>query len=74
MICLSSARDVIQHLGGPRAVARMFGVRPSAVSNWSQAGVFPPKTFLLIVQKLEDQGHTAPHSLWDFAAENEVRQ
>lgn len=56
-------------LGGPAAVARLFGVRRSAVSNWAQSGVFPPKTYLLFVQKLANVGHTAPHSLWDFASE-----
>jgi hypothetical protein len=37
------AGNVIDALGGTGAVARICGVRSSAVSNWRRIGKFPPR-------------------------------
>ena len=34
---------LVDEMGGTTAVAQIFGVLPSAVSNWRAAGKFPPR-------------------------------
>jgi hypothetical protein len=61
----TSARDVIEALGGTTAVAELTGNRfLSAVSNWSKAGAFPPNTYIVLSEALAAKGHEAPVSLW----------
>lgn len=36
-----TARDIIQSLGGPTAVARRLGVRPQAISLWGLKNRIP---------------------------------
>lgn len=38
---MKTASEVIDALGGTTATAKIFGVLPSAVSNWRAAGMFP---------------------------------
>lgn len=38
---MTTARDIIQSLGGPTTVARRLGVRPQAVSLWSLKNRIP---------------------------------
>lgn len=61
---LTTAKAVIEALGGPTAVARMTNRKPQHVVNWRAAGRLPPKTFLVVSQALVERGKTAPSSLW----------
>lgn len=56
--------EVIDALGGTRAVARLLLGKEAAVSNWRAAGHFPSNTYLAIQRELAKIGATAPDFLW----------
>lgn len=60
----TSAGAVIDALGGTTAVAELTGSKLNTVSNWRAFGVFPPKTYLVLINELAAKGHEAPASLW----------
>ncbi len=49
-------RELIQALGGSASVARLLGVRISAVSNWIARGRIPPRWFLRISKECRRLG------------------
>lgn len=66
---LRTADEVIEALGGTKAVADLLGRTDPAVSNWRKAGQFPAHTYILIKGKLEGIGCSAPDSLWAMSIE-----
>lgn len=64
MVELRTAAEVIQEVGGLAATARLTGRKSQHVWNWRSAGRFPADTFLVLAKVLEEQGKTAPASLW----------
>lgn len=48
--------EVIDALGGNKAVAEMFGVGVSAVSNWRSWNKFPPRLHLRVLRECEARG------------------
>ena len=48
----------IASLGGTSAAARIFAVRPSAVSNWLADGKLPPKRHYRAHRLAEERGWT----------------
>jgi hypothetical protein len=62
---LTSARKVIEVLGGIDAVAQMTGRSYKTVSKWqTQFESFPASTLVIMTRALAQLGHTAPHALW----------
>jgi hypothetical protein len=57
--------DVIDALGGTKVVAAMFGVQPSAVSNWRAEGI-PLRRRFRLARELQARGKPVPP---DFFAE-----
>lgn len=60
---INTADEVIDVLGGTRAVARLMGVDDRVVSNWRERGL-PPETFVALTSKLKEKNLDAPPSLW----------
>lgn len=48
--------DVIDALGGTGKVAALFGVLPSAVSNWRAAGEFPARMHYRVYEACQRAG------------------
>lgn len=62
---LRSPQEVIEALGGLKAVAAMTGRSYSSASRWqASAAKFPPSTYVVLQQALVAGGMTAPASLW----------
>jgi len=64
---LHTADEVVDALGGTKAVAELTRRKDSAVSNWRTAGKFPPNTYLLLKAALSDKNKGAPDALWSMA-------
>lgn len=48
--------DVIAAMGGNKAVAELFGVGVTAVSNWRKWNRFPPRLHLRVLRECEARG------------------
>lgn len=64
MRVLSNADEVVLTLGGNTKVARHFGFRPSAVSNWRKNKRFPADTFTVFRKLLAVKECKASEDLW----------
>jgi hypothetical protein len=51
-----TVRDLIRQLGGPAAVARVFGVTTEAVCNWQMRGAVPKAHHLRLWQMAQAAG------------------
>lgn len=60
----ATVADLVRTLGGSSAVAREFGIGPSAVSNWIRIGRFPSHTYFKLAEQLKRQGIEASPALW----------
>ena len=60
---LLTAEGVIDALGGPYAVGRLFGVDGRVVWNWKTRGL-PADTYVALSMLLKKRGIDAPPSLW----------
>lgn len=61
-----STSEVIEALGGSRAVTRLTGRGLEAVCNWRNRPGFPPNTYLAMTQALAAKGLFAPAWLWNM--------
>jgi len=59
-----TAGELIDALGGNGEVARIAGVKPSAVSNWRKFGCFPPRLYLRFAAGAKDRGIAIPEELF----------
>jgi hypothetical protein len=64
MAKLKTTGDVLDYLGGDKAVAAMLDTTPKAVSNWRYFNVFPAHSYLVIKRELRDRGKKPPDELW----------
>lgn len=71
---LSTVSEVIQALGGTKAVAQLFDLREAAVGNWRIANAMPPHTFTKIQAELMARGTTADIGLWKFTRKKSDRR
>ena len=71
---LLTVSEVIQALGGTKAVAQLFDLREAAVGNWRIANAMPPHTFTKIQAELMARGTTADISLWKFHRKKSERR
>jgi hypothetical protein len=69
---LESTSDVMDALGGNRAVEAITSAKPSAVSNWRGSKVFPSNTYVAMTEALHAIGKTAPASLWGMRQSNQA--
>ena len=60
---LNSASEVIDSLGGTKAVASALKMAPQAVSQWRERKL-PSHTFLALQALLKAKGLYAPPELW----------
>jgi len=70
MVQLDSVDEVVEALGGTKAVATLFGRTDPAVSNWRKDARFPTYTFDVIEDELQKIGKCAPRSLWAWAVKH----
>ena len=63
---LSSASAVIDALGGTTKAAKLFGVLPSAVSNWRLSG-FPARLHYRVAKEVEGRGLEISDSIFTEA-------
>lgn len=61
---LTTAKQVIDAVGGTKAACDLTGRKPTAISNWRVWDRFPANTFWKFQTELERSGFTAPASLW----------
>jgi hypothetical protein len=66
MQTLRSIEEVIEKLGGPKAVAELTNRTgsPSVVPNWVKRNKLPAKTFTTMQAALQARGLSAPNDLW----------
>lgn len=64
MRSLETATEVVDALGGIKAVAALTDRKYNAAANWPAFGKFPPNTFLVMRKALEAAKCEAPASLW----------
>ncbi len=70
MVTLHSIEEIIEALGGMKAVSTMTGRRDArAVWNWKDRGAFPASTYAVLKGALNNKGFDAPASLWRNMAE-----
>lgn len=70
---LSTAREIIEKLGGINAVAELTARKPKAVTNWPLFNKFPANTFIVMQRALVAKGYSAPTSLWSMVPADEER-
>jgi hypothetical protein len=64
---LTSFDDVVEELGGVRAVGELTNQNSAAVCNWKRRrSRFPTKYFFVMQRELEARGAEAPRDLWGF--------
>ena len=61
---ITTAREVIDVLGGNHVVAEMLGTHHKAVANWRYSGMFPSSTYLALTAALKQRKRSAPDKLW----------
>jgi hypothetical protein len=61
---LATAREVINRLGGYKAVAALIGRVPASTSYWQAKNKIPPEYYVLLKTRLKRVGCTAPDHLW----------
>jgi hypothetical protein len=64
---LTTTREVIQKLGGVRAVAELTRREYDTALKWNTQKSFPSNTYIVMTTALRDQGFSAPLSLWRMA-------
>jgi hypothetical protein len=60
---VKSVFAAVEELGGPQAVADLFGVTENAVYNWIRRG-FPPETWIVLRHALARKGVRARDCWW----------
>ncbi|MDB5607819.1 MAG: hypothetical protein JWP25_4719 [Bradyrhizobium sp.] len=66
--------EVIDALGGTKAVADLTGRGASAISMWKHRQAFPAFTFVILKSALAVKGCSAPDTLWKMAESAETAQ
>jgi hypothetical protein len=63
---LTSFNEVMDVLGGVKAVAEMTRNSRTSLWNWKQAGQFPPRHYRMMRDALLERGCVADLRLWAF--------
>lgn len=62
---IKSVDGVIDALGGPKEVEKLFAVGRTTVSQWKTRG-FPPETYVVMYERLTRKGFCASPALWNM--------
>lgn len=65
---LMTTSELIEKFGGTSRTAALFGVGPSAVSNWKSDGQFPPRLHLRVLREAKRHGIDLPDDFFDKAS------
>ena len=65
-----NATEFIDAMGGNGPVARIAGVRSSAVSNWRKAGRIPARLYLRFAAAARERGVSVPPHLFQQESED----
>lgn len=71
---LNTFAEVFEALGKNKGLEELTDSKPSAVSMWKKAGVFPSNTYAMMTDALRDAGMTAPRSLWKQKGQSNSRR
>ena len=64
-VTLTTVAQVVKALGGSEGVEKLTGAKRTAVCNWIYYfEAFPPRTYVLMTDKLKRLGFTAHPGLW----------
>jgi hypothetical protein len=63
---LLTVDEVLDALGGDKAVGALFGYSTETATNWRRRGYMPPNTYVTIIARLKPK-FSAPASLWRMA-------
>jgi hypothetical protein len=74
MKTLHSVQDVVDALGGRKAVAEIAVVTRKALHVWVDQGRFPSKMYLVLNDALAKRGFEADVSLFSFSPPTEGEQ
>lgn len=69
---LTTTAEVMDALGGIRAVAALTGRKYTAAANWRRFPTFPSNTYVIMTDALRQVGYQAPHSLWGMESQQEA--
>lgn len=69
---LFDAEQVIDALGGTKAVAILVGKPYRTVWNWRRFDVFPSNTYVILTEELNERGYCAPLALWSMLDPSET--
>lgn len=61
---METVSDVIDLFGGTSKTAKLFGVLPSAVSNWKADNRFPPRIHFRVFKECEQRGLVLPDTFF----------
>lgn len=64
---IKTASELIDRFGGTTETAKMYGVRPSAASNWRRTG-FPPRLHLRVLRDATARGLILDPNFFDSVA------
>jgi hypothetical protein len=67
---VSTVRELVQALGGPKAASDFLESTPQKVVNWRAENRMPARFFLAHRSKLKSKGIKAPEALWGMHAES----
>jgi hypothetical protein len=63
---LTTARQVVDVLGGLAAVCKLTGAAPKSTYHWTgRNGMFPARTHWIMQRELKRRGCSAPPHLWN---------
>ncbi|WP_445215494.1 hypothetical protein ACKWRH_23735 [Bradyrhizobium sp. Pa8] len=63
---LTTARDVVNHLGGLERVCELTASKPATAKNWpTRAKSFPASTYVVMQRALRRRRASAPPHLWN---------
>lgn len=64
MVKLRTTSEVIDALGGIRALSELTRTSINGIYNWRAVGQFPADTYIVIREALGEIGKSAPDHLW----------
>ncbi|MBR0741198.1 hypothetical protein JQ581_30125 [Bradyrhizobium liaoningense] len=64
---LTTARQVVEHLGGLARVSKLTDTKPKTAQNWpGRAKSFPASTYVVMSRALRRRKARAPAHLWNM--------
>jgi hypothetical protein len=61
---LHTTSEIMDELGGIKAVAELTGRKYSAAFNWRASGSFPANTYVVLIDALKERDCVASPQLW----------